>query len=91
MSDAYHRPIFEIAAQVRRDAGWLPIEMMKQLTFFGNDPRMVPLSRFNLHDDHAAWRRAAFYETLFLPVLEIEVVRVLAFPPRVVDPEISQR
>lgn len=88
MSDAYHRPVFEIAAQVRRDAGWLPIEMMKQPTFFGNDPRMVPLSRFNLHDDHAAWRRVTLNKPFTLPVLEIEVVRVVAFPPRIIDAEI---
>jgi hypothetical protein len=29
--------------------------VVKQLTFFGNDPRVVPLTGFNLHDDHTAW------------------------------------
>jgi hypothetical protein len=28
--------------------------MVEQLTFFGDDPRMVPLTGFNLHDDHTA-------------------------------------
>lgn len=91
MSDAYHRPVFEIAAHIWSNAGGLSIQMVKQLTFLGNDPRVVPLTGFNLHDDHASWRRAAFYEALFLPVIEIEVVRILAFPPRVIDTEIGQR
>ena len=91
MSDAYHRPVFEIAARVRRDAGWLPVEMMKQLTFFGNDPRMVPFAGLNLHDDHTAWRRIALSKPFPLPVIEIEVVRVLTFPPRIIDAKIGQR
>ena len=91
MSDAYHRPVFEIAARVRRDAGWLPVQMVKQFAFLGNDPRMVPLTGFNLHDDHTAWRWVAFDKPLPLPVIEIQVVWVVAFPPRIIDPEIIQR
>ena len=62
--------------------------MVKQFTFLGNDPRVVPLTGFNLHDDHTAWRRVAFDKPFPLPVVEIQVVRVLAFPPWVIDAEI---
>ena len=64
--------------------------MVEQLTFFSDDARMVPLIGINLHDDHTAWRRIALDEPFPLPVFEIEVVLVLAFPPRVIDAEIVQ-
>lgn len=54
MTDADHRPVFEITSRIRRDTGWLPVQMVKQLAFLGNDPRVVPLTGFNLHDDHTA-------------------------------------
>lgn len=91
MSDAYHRPVFEIAAHIWSNAGGLSIQMVKQLTFLGEDSRMIPLSGFNLHDDHAARHRIALDEPLPLPVIEVEVVRILAFPPGVFDAKIGQR
>jgi hypothetical protein len=56
VANADHRPVFEVTAGIRRDAGWLAVQMVKQLTLLGDDPRVIPLSGFNLHDDHAAGR-----------------------------------
>lgn len=91
MADADHRPVSEIPACIGSNAGRLAIKVVQQLPFLGDDPCMVPLIGFNLHDDHAAGRRVAFDKPFPLPVVEIEVVRVLAFPPGVIDAEIIKR
>ena len=88
MANADHRPVLEIAAGIGGNAGGLAIQMMEQFTIFSDNARMVPLIGFNLHDDHAPGRRVTLDEAFLLPVIEIEVVRVLTFPPRIIDAEI---
>ena len=91
MTNADHRAVFEIASGIWGNAGRLAVKVVEQLTFFSDDARMVPLIGINLHDDHTAWCRIALDESFPLPVFEIEIVRVLTFPPRVIDAKIVQR
>lgn len=62
MSDTYHRPVFEIAAHIRSNAGRLAIKMMEKFALLRDNSGMVPLSGFDLHDDHTTVRRVTLDE-----------------------------
>lgn len=43
MSDANHRPVFEVAAHVGCDAGWLAVQVMEQFALLSDNSRVIPL------------------------------------------------
>jgi hypothetical protein len=53
---------------------------------------MIPLIGLHLHDHHIAFLRRAVElpESALIPAILIEVVRVVVFPPGIIDPVIVE-
>ncbi|SWJ55917.1 Uncharacterised protein [Klebsiella pneumoniae] len=66
--------------------------MMQEHIFFQQNPGVVPLIRLHLHDHHITrlWWTIKLTEPAFIPAVLIKIVRILLFPPRIIDAVIVQ-
>jgi hypothetical protein len=53
---------------------------------------VIPLIGLDLHDHHIAWlwRPVEFPESTLIPAILVKVVRIVVFPPGIIDPVIFQ-